>query len=198
MKSKKYVKWSKRELNILEHWYPREGLGVQKRLKRRSKKAISSKAYTLGLTSSGTRRPWKLEEELMVAELYETEGTALSSTLDRSRSSVLSKAKEMQKKSPHEFNNFTEEEMKILSEQHSVAELCELLPRHTANSIIRKRMDIGQSVKRCNRWSDEEIKILEEYYPKEGALVIHRLHERTKYSVRVKAAKMGIKCNGGL
>lgn len=189
MKSKKYVKWSARELAILKHWYPIEGTDVKKRLKRRSKKAIQSKASLLHLTHSGERKPWTLKEELLLGESFEEKGSSIASELNRSRSSVISKAKQLGKCAPNEQNDFTEEEIKVLQEKHTVEELCKLLPRHTKNSIIRKRIDLGYATKVCRKWTDSELRILKKYYPIEGILVCKRLTNRTEESVLQKARK---------
>lgn len=191
--NKKLIRWSQRELQILQRWYPIEGATVKKRLKRRTKAAINAKAHELGLyRSANTRRLFSLEEELLIAENYAEQGTKIAKKLNRAQSSVSTIAYKYNLKAPNTFHDFTEEECNLFKSVQSLDKLCELLPRHTRNSIIRKRIELGYAEKKCIRWTKEEITVLKKWYPIEGTKVKSKLKNRTVEAITQKAKKLKI------
>lgn len=57
--------------------------------------------------------------------------------------------------------------------------------------------DINERLKR-REWTEDENKILREYYPVEGTKVVDRIEGRTKEAIKTQANKLGLRINSNL
>ena len=94
---------------------------------------------------------------------------------------------------------WTEEEEKILREYYPkmyLKDIAKLLPRHSKSGIVQKAKKLGLTKKHkllfgCP-WSEKEIEILREYYPRMSVREIHRkfLPHRSVYAIKEKIRKL--------
>ena len=67
-----------------------------------------------------------------------------------------------------------------------------LLPKKSRSQIINEAVFLGLSKKK-NKWTEDEIKILKEFYASEGTTITTRLLSRTKQQVLQMASKLNLK-----
>lgn len=98
---------------------------------------------------------------------------------------------------------WTEEEDKILCEFYPIEHgaVAERLPGRSVGSCRARASILGIAQKmdvKPDMWSDNEVKILFEFYPSEGGNVVRRLPGRTVAACRIKARALGIICSESL
>lgn len=74
-------------------------------------------------------------------------------------------------------------------------ELLAALPGRSKLGIQRRAHQIGLTrpmESASTAWSAAEDAILREYYPQEGASVVHRLTGRSRKAVKIRAARIGV------
>lgn len=76
---------------------------------------------------------------------------------------------------------WTKEEIITIKSDLSIDEMCEKLPHRTRKSILNKRSKLGYSTP---RWTEDERRILQEYYADEGESVTERLPGKTWDAIR--------------
>ena len=97
---------------------------------------------------------------------------------------------------------WSENEKQILIDYYSknknakidIEPLLILLPKKSRTQIINEAMFLGLSKKK-NKWTEDEIKILKEFYPTEGTKLAERLYNRTRAQVLQMASKLNLKYN---
>lgn len=97
---------------------------------------------------------------------------------------------------------WSENEKQILIDYYSknnnakidIEPLLILLPKKSRTQIINEAVFLGLSKKK-NKWTEDEIKILKEFYALEGTNVIAKLPSRTKSQILQMALKLNLKYN---
>jgi hypothetical protein len=196
-----FKRWTTRELNILEQFYPIEGVACVKRLPRlkglkRSKAAVIGKAKELGLK---TQPLWSSEEDAVLQQYYQSEGPDCykrvpnrSKKATQQRANLLGLATE---KNPP----WSEEEIDILKSHSSLSldALQALLPDRSKSAIEtqRKRSEACGELtfsRQKSPWSEEEDAIVRQYYPTEGGECDKYLPNRSRVAIRQRARFLGV------
>lgn len=97
---------------------------------------------------------------------------------------------------------WSENEKQILIDYYSknksvkidIEPLLILLPKKSRTQIINEAVFLGLSKKK-NKWTEDEIKILKEFYMSEGTTIITRLPSRTKQQILQMASRLNLKYN---
>lgn len=97
---------------------------------------------------------------------------------------------------------WSENEKQILIDYYSknknakidIEPLLILLPKKSRTQIINEAMFLGLSKKK-NKWTEDEIKILKEFYASEGTTITTRLPSKAKQQVLQMASKLNLKYN---
>lgn len=201
--------WEDWELKILEKYYP---LGASKvcqenGLQHRSERSIYHKAHRLGIVS---KKSWKSDEYEILKKYYPIGGInlCLEKGLKRTIPSIYHMAKSIGLKSPfynEDAKIWSNEELDILLKYYPIGgyKLCQekgLIEE--SKKIMQKAKTLGIKVEndkkglyREDRWSEEEIGILKEYYPIGGYRLCQEkgLGYKSKSSISSRAYALGIK-----
>lgn len=93
---------------------------------------------------------------------------------------------------------WTEQEKEIIRVHYAggagIANVMKLLPTRSESAIFS--MAEAMRISSGKRWSKDELRTLEKYYPEYGADKVSRLLNRSPDSVKLKASRMGIKYRG--
>lgn len=73
------------------------------------------------------------------------------------------------------------QELAIIKSDISIDEMCEKLSHRTRKSILNKRSKLGYSTP---RWTEDERRILQEFYSDEGESITERLPGKTWDGIR--------------
>lgn len=188
------AKWTDEEIEILKIYYPEEGTAVENRLNNRTKGAIKAKAEKLGIGYKAMR-VWTNEEIEILKKYYPEEGVRVKDRLSRAKSSIIAKATELNLKAPSKWTNEEIEILKKYYPQYGI-DIKKLLPNRSIHSIKcqARRLNISSLKQRGFKsiFTDEENKIIKEYYPIEGNEVYKRLENKTKIQCKNRAAIMGV------
>ena len=102
---------------------------------------------------------------------------------------------------------WTEEELNILREYYpkgGVKLVKEKGINRSSEAIKVRASQMGLNLKDSvidrlrSKWSEQELQILEEYYPDEGLDVVLRLKGRSERAIQVKASQIGLKLHNDL
>lgn len=137
---------------------------------------------------------WLEKDEDLMKQYYPSMGTKVKSMLliERSVNAILSKAQKMGL--TYQGDDWTKEDKKFLKENYG-----RLSNKEIAEKLDKIEIDIKYMVKklRLNNkyrfWSDEETKILRQYYSIEGKKVANRLPFKTEEQCLGKAQKLSLK-----
>ena len=186
-------KWTEEEIEILKKWYPIEGTRIKERLDDRTRVAIKEKARKLGLKVDNLF--WTNEEIEILKRYYPLEGIKVKNRICKSESSIIAKVVNLNLKGP---SKWTDKELEILRRyypQYGI-DIKKLLPNRSIRSIKcqARRLNISSLKQRGFKsiFTDEENKIIKEYYPIEGNEVYKRLENKTKIQCKNRAAIMGV------
>ena len=192
--------WSKEELQTLKSKYPDMGSSIRRFLPGRSGGAIRSIAFKTGVLSQS--KEWTPEEDEIIKTLYPQMGRAIVSLFDgrRTESACQSRASFLGVQNPMKNLEWTERELEILKEHYPSMSrgVVALLPgrTETACKSMAAKLNLVTSVRKRpvgKKWTEEEIKILKEVYPKAGAAGVHNLlPNRSVTACRAMAIKHGV------
>lgn len=187
--------WDREDDEILIRYYPVIGTKVKSRLlKERSLKAICARAKKLNLEFSG----WTDNDIELLKEKYSTYGSKkmhdnflphISEGKIRYMANKIGLIYENNNRWDDNDKNFLKQNYGVLSIKDLAKELdkSELSINSMASKLNLKNLYFG--------WSDEELEILEKYYPLEGKSVANRLPYKTEKQCLIKANKLKIKYN---
>ena len=184
--------WTEDEIEILKKWYPIEGYKVESRLSGRTKQAVITQAYKLGLKAPDDL--WTEKENNILKEYYPIEGSKVIDRLKgRTGKAAEAQARKLGLKAPD--NSWREKEIEILKKYFSIEgiKVMERLNGRTEGAIWKQAYKLGLKAP-DDLWTDEENRILMKYYPIEGSKVIDRLTKRrSKGAINLQASKLGLK-----
>lgn len=191
--------WSEEEIEILKTHYPEMGIQVRTFLPGRSALSIQSMARKAEI--SAPVRKWTDEEDRILRAQYPQMGPSVASLFHGRRSEeachqralslwILPSIKEIR---------WSESELSILKEHYPQMgrKVCELLPGRAERACTQMAAKLGltaskKTFTRGKKWSEEEIKILKESYPKLGSAVHKLLPNRSDAACAAMAYKLGI------
>lgn len=87
------------------------------------------------------------------------------------------------------------EELRNNYDTKNSAELHQLLPGRSIDSILKRASMHG--LKKLNKWTKEEEKLLKDLYPKIGGRVSEFIHRHSRNACTDKANRMGLRYNPG-
>lgn len=76
---------------------------------------------------------------------------------------------------------WSKDEIITIKSDLSIDEMCKKLPHRTRKSILNKRSKLGYSTP---RWTEDERRILQEFYSDEGESITERLPGKTWDAIR--------------
>ena len=191
--------WTDEELFILKTYYIEYGsLYCKNKGINRPVGSIIHKANELGLYRS---YDWTDSDLRILKENYEDIGVlgCKEKGLTKSLKDIRLKANELGLEYKNSKFEWSEEEVSLLTNYFPVggAKLCIEKGLNKSEDAIRnkaKRLSIVFIDSNSNKWSDEEVTLLNDYYPIGGAkLCIEKGLDRSNDSIRKKAKKMGLK-----
>ena len=193
------LSWTNEEVEILKQNYNNLTLSeIHNLIPNHSIYGIRCKASALGLVESTA---WTDEEIKILTDFYKKNpyGDGLSDFVKnnlpgRSLSGASNKAAFLGLKNTRAF---TEEEIKFINDNYNKLgpkEVGKILNRNP-DSIAKKALKLGLSAYRGHVWTDEEIEIIKEYYPIEGAKITKRLPGITEGAIKRFANANNISCD---
>ncbi|RKZ80642.1 MAG: hypothetical protein DRR19_23300 [Candidatus Parabeggiatoa sp. nov. 1] len=197
------VEWSEEENELLREHSDLPMKALQEFLPRRTPSAIRNRQKRLQaqgeLTIYLKVQYWSDEEDAILEHYYPIEGSNCQERLPhRSRNAIQARAKILDFTSEPALK-WTEEELDILKENCTLESkaLQQFLPGRSADTIAAKRRQLETSgeittPRRKQSWFPEEDAILQRYYPTEGMDCEKRLPNRSRYSVDMRARRLGI------
>lgn len=149
--------------------------------------------------NSQPQEQWSSAEDAILLRYYPLEGPNCEKYLpNRNRVAVQARAMFLEltvKKSPP----WSPEEVDILktNTELTAKALQKMLPGRTRLSIIKKRQQLearGELIilRRWSFWNQEEVAILQQYYPTEGTKCQTRIPNRSKAAIREHAKRIGL------
>lgn len=181
--------WSKKELAILQEYYPKEGNKVADRLPNRTKYSCYSKALSLGLSHDSS---WTEEELNILKKHYQELGASKIAKLlpKRTLDAIRRMAANLGLKNTTRY--WSAEELDLLKTYYPIEDTkaFDRILNRSKNECLLKARELGLYSKRY--WSPEEIDILIKYYPIEGTDVYKRI-SKDSTSCRNKASRLGLK-----
>lgn len=207
--------WSDSEIALLKEHYPVASWStLLSLLPGRSKQAIRLKSHKLSLFREGytPRYPnWSSDEDNVLKDNYNSATWCeLSELLPgrtimaiNHRAGVLGLRRKVYEWTVEEESHLK----KVCSEGATWSQLTQLFPNRSLEALLNKinRMGINlpestpRSLISLKEWSDSEVQILHEHYPRSPWRFIEELLPgRSKQSIRGKARKLGIKRVKGL
>lgn len=190
--------WTKEEDEILKKYYQKEGWNVAKRLPGQSKKSCSSRANVLGIKTEN--RWWSNEEIEILKKYYPKErGNVAKRLPNRKKAACKSKANLLGLR-VQRFDKWTDEEIQILKKYYPLegSRVAKRLVNRNPDSCQAKAYTLHLSFhgfRNRSIWTDEEIKILEKYYPKLGTKCIKFLPQKSKDQIAHKAYRKSLRKN---
>lgn len=194
------VGWSERELEILKSKYPEMGNDISVFLPGRGENAIRTMAFKVGVLAPS--KEWTPEEDEIIRNLYSQMGTSVAALFDgrRTASACQRRAHFLGVATSSKDINWSEHELEIFKKHYPSmrARVADLLPgrTETACRIMAAKLKIAAASRTHSankKWTDEEIKILKESYPKVGAEGVHKLlPHRSAESCGDMAARYGV------
>ena len=202
--------WSEEEDSIIREFYPTEGKEITSRLKGRTLAAIRLRAYTLGIKLSEDvfkRNAWSEDDDNIIRSFYPEEGEAVSERLPgRTISAIKIRASKLgvRYRGSNSYNVWTDEENEILNKYYPTEgdAVLKRLPDKDKHQLTGHAYYLGLYQKYHKKkfevviWSEEEDRIMREYYPDEGFDVIERLPGRTRNAIKTRASVLGLKYTG--
>ena len=192
--------WTVRELEILQSKYPDMGTDISIFLPGRSENAIRAMAFKTGVLAPS--KEWTAEEDEIIKNLYPEMGPSVAALFDgrRTESACQFRAHFLGASNSSEDLNWSEHELEILKKHYPSMSVgvTDLLPGRTeiACRNMATKLKIGTTFRMRSsnkKWTDEEIKILKESYPKVGAEGGRKLlPSRSAGSCRAMATKYGV------
>lgn len=182
--------WSNEEIEILEKYYPIEGLKVENRLKGRTRNSILKQVSKRKIKAQDNS--WNEEEIQLLKKYYPQYGNRTVDFIpNRPLSSIKDKAGELG--IYVEKMIFSESEDKILEKYYPIEgnNVYKRLNNKSGYQCGQRAMKLGISFM-SNRWTDKECEILKKYYPQIGSNVAEMLNKNKK-SCCAMAIRLGIK-----
>lgn len=198
---KAHVKWSNTELEILQKYYPKIGLDVEDFLPGKSRKSIYARAALLNLESPDK---WTPEEDELLRLHYPQMGKSAAKFFlgRRTETACIKRAGVLGLTYDNNRRPWSEDELSILDEHYprigpKVSEM--LLGRSIIScqkkaaqrSLTYRSAEVNRP-RSTQKWSSEELKVLQENYPHMGPEVNKLLPSRTKMACIKMAASLGL------
>lgn len=147
------------------------------------------------------RRTWTSEEIRFVEEnTGSMTASRMAEHLVRTENGVRWMIRHLDSPTPEHERPWTKMEKKVLhtwfQRTDCIEQVMSILPWRTRSSVIRMidRLTTPEPGKgRSSKWSADELRILEQYYPVEGISVANRLPGRTFCTVKSTANQRGLK-----
>lgn len=150
-------------------------------------------------------KPWTKEEDEIIIDNYKNHTCKEMAKLlpGRSECAIRNRARRIKetKVAPEQRQPWTKKELDILKKSYptmSNIEVQKLLPGKTKIAIKSKASKLKiQKNYYCygDKWSKDEIEILQKYYPKQGTIGCHKkLPHRSRTAIESKAQALKIKC----
>ncbi|ECD9612068.1 hypothetical protein FNZ18_22250 [Salmonella enterica subsp. salamae] len=141
------------------------------------------------------RMAWSAEDMKFVERYYGVIPTVkIAEILGRTFEAVRQVVREQGQRLMDPYRPWTEEEKNIICTRFAsgdgITQIMALLPGRTRGAIylMKDKLD----ARSARRWSEQERRILAQYYPEEGMAVADRLPNRTRVAVRQTAYTMGL------
>ena len=192
--------WSERELEVLKNNYPEMGKNVSILLPGRSEYAIQARALKHGIPAPA--KAWTPEEDEIIKTHYPQMGPSVASLFQgrRTESACLTRAHFLSVRASTKEPKWSECELEILKKNYPSmgGNVQELLPgrTETACRVMAQRLELTTAHRKPSigkRWTDEEIEILKEIYPKAGTAGVQKLlPHRSPAACETMANKLGV------
>lgn len=183
------IRWTDEEVEILKKYFPLEGTKVYKRMVRRNMQACRAKAYSLRLVYSVKWTDLELE---ILRKYYPIEGCNVSKRLKgRSKVACTEMARSLGIRYENQWNK-KDIEVLLSCDINNEVKLMQLFPGKKLNAIKYKYQE--EYEKKFGIWSNREILLLREYYPKEGMDVVKRFKNKTVEACLNEVKKLGLQC----
>lgn len=183
--------WTEEEDAIIRELYPTYGADIVDKLPKRTKVAIRSRAFILGILRDNS---WTVEEDKIIREFYPLEGSSICDRLNgRSKGAVSTRAMKLGV-SYNKYLPWSEDEENILKTYFLTEkeDICKRLPNRTWLQIRNKAHSFGLKFVEKVKWTEEDDMIIKQYYPIEGFKVVDRLNGISKDSIKIRAKKLGV------
>lgn len=184
--------WMLWEIEIVEKYYPVIGSKVSILLPDRSEYACRTKAVELDLTMR--RVQWSENEIEILKKYYPQIGLDVAEFLPgKSRENIYRRAGLMNLVSPTRWTPAEDELLRSHYPDMGKRAAKFFLGKRSETACIRRAAALGLTFHDNRReWSDDELTVLDEYYPQIGKKVTELLSGRTVTACQKKAAQRGL------
>ena len=174
--------WSESELTILKDHYSQMGPEIRSLLPFRSTNGITNMAMKMGIP--GPDRNWTADDDEIIKAQYPHMGSSVASLLDgrHTGDACIQRARFLGLSRPTEERMWSENELEILKENYSLLgrRTAKLLPGRTETACggMAKKLGLtkkGRAPSDKTPWTEDEIRILRDNYPKSGVLGVQKL-----------------------
>ena len=187
--------FSAEEDEIIKQYYPLEGSDIYKRLNGKTKKQCRSRAKILNISFIDNGK-WTEEEDDIIRKYYASDSEIVIKKLEnRSKNQILQRASLL--KVRRKSLDWTLDEDNTIRKyyQSEKAEIVKRLKGRSRDACVTRARILGVSEKGERiPWTEEDYKVLKEYYPIIGNEVSILLN-RSKGACMAKASKLGIARN---
>ena len=187
--------WGSSEIEILSKYYPSISAKVMVLLPGRTESACVSMAQKVEI-SAPNAESWSEEEIKLLKTHYPEMGIQVRTFLPgRSALSIQSMARKAEISAP--VRKWTEEEIKILKESYPKlgSAVHKLLPNRSDAACAAMAYKLGippVRLRKCVKWTADEMGILKSNYCKLGKAVVDLLPGRTVSTCQKKASDLGL------
>ena len=192
--------WSESELNILKDHYPKMGSEVSSLLPFRSVAGITYMALKMGIP--GPERGWTADDDEIMRAQYPHMGSSVALLLDgrHTETACIKRAQILGLSRPAEECVWSENELEILREHYPQLgrRTAKLLPGRTETACCDMAYKLGLTRKGRafpgrTPWTEDEIRILRDVYPKSGVSGVQKLlPNRSSLACSKMAIQLGL------
>lgn len=195
--------WSESEFDILKGHYPQMGPEVSSLLPFRSVSGIINMALKMGIP--GPDRGWTADDDKIIRAQYPRMGSSVASLLDgrHTETACIKRAHILGLTRPAEECMWSENELEILREHYPQLgrRTAKLLPGRTETACGNMANKLGLTKKGRSfpgrmPWTEDEIRILRDAYPKSGVSGVQKLlPHRSSSACSKMAIQLGLTAN---
>lgn len=184
--------WMLWEIELVEKYYPVIGSKVSILLPDRSEYACRTKAVELKSTTGRVR--WSESEIEILEKYYPQIGLDVADFLPgKSRENIYRRAGLMSLASPSHWTPAEDELLRSHYPDMGKKSAKFFLGRRSETACIRRAVALGLSFQdNRQEWSDDELSVLDKYYPQIGQKVAEMLPRRTVTACQKKAVQRGL------
>ena len=185
--------WTEEEIDILRKYYPIEGVKVRKRLCGRTKEAIFTIVYRLGINAPNVK--WTEEEIDILKKYYPIYGINTDQFLpNRPISSIRDKANELgiYVEKPGIFSKDEDATIKKYYPTEG-SNVYKRLSNKTKKQCKSRAKILGVSFIKSSIWTKEEDDIIKECYADDSGVVYEKLRNKSKSQIRSRACQLKVR-----